>query len=54
MPIYEYTCSSCKQKFEQLVRSMKAADEAVKCPAVRLGKDRAEPERLRGELGRGR
>ena len=32
MPIYEYTCSSCKTRFEQLVRSMKAADEAQKCP----------------------
>ncbi len=32
MPIYEYTCSSCRGKFEQLVRSMKAADEKVKCP----------------------
>ena len=32
MPIYEYTCRKCSGKFEQLVRSMKAADEAVKCP----------------------
>ena len=32
MPIYEYTCSSCKTKFEQLVRSMKADDEPQKCP----------------------
>ena len=32
MPIYEYTCSSCKEKFEQLVRSMKAGDEPQKCP----------------------
>ena len=32
MPIYEYTCAKCKGKFEQLVRSMKAADEPVKCP----------------------
>ena len=32
MPIYEYTCSACKVKFEQLVRSMKAADEVQKCP----------------------
>ena len=33
MPIYEYTCRKCHGKFEQLVRSMKAADDAVKCPA---------------------
>ena len=33
MPIYEYTCGECRGKFEQLVRSMKAADEPVKCPA---------------------
>ena len=32
MPIYEYTCSKCKKKFEQLVRSMKAADDPAKCP----------------------
>ncbi|MGE5610931.1 MAG: FmdB family zinc ribbon protein [Bacillota bacterium] len=32
MPIYEYTCQSCKSKFEKLVRSM--ADEAkVICPS---------------------
>ena len=38
MPIYEYTCSSCHGKFEQLVRSMKSADEKVKCPEC--GSDR--------------
>jgi putative FmdB family regulatory protein len=33
VPIYEYTCQSCKGKFEQLVRSMSAAGEQeVKCP----------------------
>ena len=32
MPIYEYTCRKCDGKFEQLVRSMKAADEPQKCP----------------------
>jgi putative FmdB family regulatory protein len=32
MPIYEYTCKSCKKSFEQLVKSMTAA-ENVKCPA---------------------
>ena len=31
MPIYEYTCQSCKSKFEQLVRTMNASAEA-KCP----------------------
>ncbi len=30
MPIYEYTCSSCKTKFEKLVRSM--ADQSAQCP----------------------
>jgi putative FmdB family regulatory protein len=31
MPIYEYTCKSCNAKFDQLVRSMSAADKQ-KCP----------------------
>ena len=31
MPIYEYTCKSCKSKFEQLVRSM-SSEAKVKCP----------------------
>jgi putative FmdB family regulatory protein len=31
VPIYEYTCKSCKKQFEQLVKSMSAADK-VKCP----------------------
>jgi putative FmdB family regulatory protein len=38
VPIYEYTCQSCKGKFEQLVRSMSAAGEAkVKCPGCGSG-----------------
>ena len=31
MPIYEYTCKSCKKSFEQLVRSM-SGEPKVKCP----------------------
>lgn len=31
MPIYEYTCGSCKNKFEQLVRTM-SGEAKVKCP----------------------
>lgn len=31
MPIYEYTCKSCKAAFEQLVKSM-SGQEKVKCP----------------------
>lgn len=31
MPIYEYTCGSCKAKFEQLVRTM-SGDAKFKCP----------------------
>ena len=38
MPIYEYTCKACHEKFEQLQRTMSsAADDAnaakVKCPS---------------------
>jgi putative FmdB family regulatory protein len=32
VPIYEYTCEKCKGKFEQLVRSMSASGDKVKCP----------------------
>ena len=31
MPIYEYVCESCKEKFEKLVRSM-SSSEAIVCP----------------------
>ncbi|MDP9175010.1 MAG: zinc ribbon domain-containing protein [Planctomycetota bacterium] len=31
MPIYEYTCKSCKGNFEKLIRSMSSAHEAA-CP----------------------
>jgi putative FmdB family regulatory protein len=31
VPIYEYTCESCKNKFEQLVRTM-SGDAKVNCP----------------------
>ena len=31
MPIYEYCCPSCNQKFE-LRRSFSQADEAARCP----------------------
>jgi putative FmdB family regulatory protein len=31
MPIYEYTCGSCKARFEQLVRTMNGGEKA-KCP----------------------
>ena len=31
MPIYEYTCQSCKVKFEQLQRTMNS-DSKAKCP----------------------
>ena len=37
MPIYEYICKSCDAKFEQLQRTMSAADDtgggAAKCPS---------------------
>ncbi len=34
MPIYEYTCKSCSARFEELRRSMSAADDdtQAKCP----------------------
>jgi putative FmdB family regulatory protein len=31
VPIYEYVCKSCNQKFEKLVRSMNS-DEVIPCP----------------------
>ena len=31
MPIYEYTCKQCDNKFEQLVRTM-SGTEKIKCP----------------------
>jgi putative FmdB family regulatory protein len=39
MPIYDYRCRSCDERFDHLVRRQ---DEAVTCPAC----GGAEPERL--------
>jgi putative FmdB family regulatory protein len=36
MPIYEYTCKSCKSSFETLVKSM-GSTAAVKCPECGSG-----------------
>ncbi|MFQ6090515.1 MAG: zinc ribbon domain-containing protein [Candidatus Bipolaricaulia bacterium] len=32
MPIYEYQCLECGEKFEKLVRSMNNPTSEVKCP----------------------
>jgi|LGVD01.1.fsa_nt_gb putative FmdB family regulatory protein len=32
MPIYEYRCQECGEKFEKLVRSMKNPGPEIKCP----------------------
>ena len=34
MPIYEYTCGKCNQKFDHLARAMSSreTDHGVKCP----------------------
>ena len=37
MPIYEYVCEQCGQKFEQLVRTM-GSTEKFKCPKCGSGK----------------
>jgi putative FmdB family regulatory protein len=34
MPIYEYVCADCEEKFEAYVRSF---GQAVACPACRSG-----------------
>ena len=35
MPIYEYTCSSCGEEFEELVLG---SDEKISCPKCKSGK----------------
>lgn len=32
MPLYEYACKSCSEKFDHLARSMSDSDAKVKCP----------------------
>jgi putative FmdB family regulatory protein len=36
MPIYEYTCKSCKKQFEKLVKTM-GSSAGVKCPECGSG-----------------
>ncbi|MBI4286154.1 MAG: zinc ribbon domain-containing protein [Chloroflexi bacterium] len=54
MPIYEYVCSSCKQKFE-LLRPMSQAVEAGACPACGSPAQRvvSRAARLSGASGEG-
>jgi putative FmdB family regulatory protein len=33
MPIYEYLCDDCGNKFEKLVRSSQAASMSIECPS---------------------
>lgn len=37
MPIYEYSCDACGERFEQLVRSM-SGEHKVQCPKCASGK----------------
>ena len=32
MPIYEYRCQECGEKFEKIVRSMNNPEPEIKCP----------------------
>ncbi len=41
MPIYEYVCEACGQKFEKLVRSM-SSSQSPQCP--KCGKTRTRRE----------
>jgi putative FmdB family regulatory protein len=34
MPLYEYTCTECKKKFE-LIRSLSERDDECECPHCR-------------------
>jgi len=36
MPVYEYECTNCKEKFE-LRRSIGDSDSEIKCPACGAG-----------------
>jgi putative FmdB family regulatory protein len=33
MPVYEYRCESCGERFEKLVRSIRQEPREVRCPA---------------------
>jgi putative FmdB family regulatory protein len=35
MPVYEYECELCGERFERLVRSMKQDPPGLACPACR-------------------
>jgi len=48
MPLYEYRCSQCGEKFEKLVR-LSAGDAEIACPAC----DSSLVDRLVSLLGRG-
>ena len=32
VPIYEFTCQSCKKRFEELVRTMSGGEPKAPCP----------------------
>jgi putative FmdB family regulatory protein len=50
MPIYEYECRECRQKFEQR-RNFSDSDDEVKCPQCGAVKPRRVPSLFAASAG---
>ena len=50
MPLYEFTCTECKKKFE-LIRSLSERDDECECPHCRAKGKMDRESSLIGKLG---